>query len=131
MSLNTVSRIAFALALVLMSCAFVAGCSSKQKVTSESANQRVAMGAVSLCPGCGQIKGSDLCCDPNQAVCSKCGLAKGSPGCCQMTKGTTEPVALCTMCGQIAGSESCCKPGQTLCSKCGLVKGAPGCCKIN
>ena len=37
-----------------------------------------------LCKHCGHIKGSDLCCKPDQPKCSECGLAKGSPGCCKM-----------------------------------------------
>ncbi|MCI0366069.1 MAG: hypothetical protein L0Y44_15455 [Phycisphaerales bacterium] len=128
MSSKNASRLV--LALILMSLAFITGCNSKQKAATDSAGQRVALGAVSLCSGCGQIKGSAECCKPDQVLCSKCGLVKGSPGCCQMPKGSTEPVALCTMCGQVAGSASCCKPGQALCPKCGLVKGSPGCCKI-
>ena len=85
--------------------------------------------SVALCTKCGQIKGSELCCKPDQTLCDKCGLVKGSPGCCNIPKGATE-AAICTKCGQIAGSELCCKPGQTLCDKCGLVKGSPGCCKL-
>jgi hypothetical protein len=37
-----------------------------------------------ICTGCGQIKGSELCCKPNQPTCPKCGLVKGSPGCCKI-----------------------------------------------
>jgi hypothetical protein len=33
---------------------------------------------------CGQIKGGDLCCKPNQLKCAKCGLVQGSPGCCKL-----------------------------------------------
>ena len=35
-----------------------------------------------LCKGCGQVKGSDLCCKPGAKKCGKCGKAKGAPGCC-------------------------------------------------
>jgi len=35
-----------------------------------------------LCPKCGQIKGSDVCCKADAVKCEKCGMAKGSPGCC-------------------------------------------------
>ena len=35
-----------------------------------------------LCPKCGQIKGSDVCCKADAPKCDKCGMAKGSPGCC-------------------------------------------------
>ena len=84
-----------------------------------------------LCAKCGQVKGSDLCCKPEQEICAKCELVKGSPGCCVLPKGTTEDVELCTKCGLIKGSDQCCKiEGKTMCSKCGLVKGSPGCCLI-
>ena len=60
--------------------------------------------SVDLCTHCGQIKGGELCCKPDQPKCDACGLAKGSPGCCNIPEGA-EKVALCTMCGQIKGSE--------------------------
>ncbi len=88
-----------------------------------------AADSVALCIKCGQIKGSALCCKPDQAACAGCGLVKGSPGCCNIPKGATE-AAICTKCGQIKGSELCCKPDQTVCAMCGLVKDSPGCCKI-
>jgi hypothetical protein len=56
------------------------GCCKIEKGSSEP---------VSLCTGCGQIKGSDQCCQPGQATCTKCGLAKGSPGCCKIEKTDT------------------------------------------
>ena len=85
--------------------------------------------SIQLCTMCGQIKGDELCCKPDQSKCPKCGLVKGSPGCCKIPKGA-QAAALCTMCGQIKGSDLCCKQDQPKCSKCGLVKGSPGCCKI-
>ena len=88
-----------------------------------------ASDSVDLCVSCGQIKGSDLCCQPDQPKCSECGLVKGSPGCCNIPK-DAKTAALCAMCGQIKGSELCCKPNQATCPSCGLVKGSPGCCKI-
>jgi len=39
---------------------------------------------VVLCGGCGQIKGSDVCCVEGAEKCADCGLAKGSPGCCKI-----------------------------------------------
>ena len=39
-----------------------------------------------LCTGCGQIKGTDLCCKADAEKCAGCGLAKGSPGCCKLPK---------------------------------------------
>ena len=104
---------------------FVNGC---KKTTDEVSSNK--SDSVALCVKCGQIKGSDLCCKPDQAKCASCGLVKGSPGCCKIPKDATT-VALCSHCGQIKGSELCCKPDQTKCTKCNLVKGSPGCCKIN
>ena len=85
--------------------------------------------SVALCVKCGQIKGTELCCKPDQVKCGGCGLTKGTPGCCKIPKDATEAV-ICGKCGQIKGTESCCKPDQASCSKCGLVKGSPGCCKL-
>ena len=42
--------------------------------------------SLAICLKCGQIKGTDLCCKPDQLKCSKCNLAKGSPGCCNIPK---------------------------------------------
>ena len=86
---------------------------------------------VVICAKCGQVKGTDLCCKPDQKLCESCGLVKGSPGCCVLPKGGTEDVKLCTKCGFIKGSEECCKTeGKKICDSCGLIKGSPGCCKI-
>jgi hypothetical protein len=60
-----------------------AGC---QSTATESAAADVSPGAVALCTGCGQAKGSEMCCKPGEPTCSKCGLVKGSPGCCAMEK---------------------------------------------
>lgn len=95
----------------------------------KKSGQAAASETVDLCVSCGQIKGSDLCCKPDQPKCSECGLAKGSPGCCNIPEGA-KTAALCAKCGQIKDSELCCKPDQPTCPSCGLVKGSPGCCKI-
>lgn len=42
--------------------------------------------SAALCPKCGKIKGSDVCCKANAPKCGKCGMTKGSPGCCVMSK---------------------------------------------
>ncbi len=102
------------------------GC--KKSGTDSTAGKVMAAG-VDLCTACGQIKGGDLCCKPNQTKCSGCGLTKGSPGCCNIPK-DAKTAAICTQCGQIKGNALCCKPDQLKCPKCGLVKGSPGCCKI-
>ncbi len=103
------------------------GCKKREAAGSKAGTAMAA--SVELCTDCGQIKGSELCCKPNQTTCPSCGLVKGSPGCCNIPEGA-ETAAICTGCGQIKGSELCCKPNQPTCPKCGLVKGSPGCCKI-
>ena len=103
------------------------GCKKRETAGSKAGTAMAA--SVELCTGCGQIKGSELCCKPGQATCAGCGLVKGSPGCCNIPEGS-ETAAICTGCGQIKGSELCCKPDQLTCPTCGLVKGSPGCCKI-
>jgi hypothetical protein len=35
-----------------------------------------------LC-ACGEVKGSEECCDESAARCDDCGKIKGSPGCCK------------------------------------------------
>jgi hypothetical protein len=36
-----------------------------------------------LCTHCGEIAGSDACCEPEgRTICDSCGMFKGSPGCC-------------------------------------------------
>ncbi len=37
---------------------------------------------VALC-ACGEVKGSDACCDDAAPRCEKCGKIEGSPGCCK------------------------------------------------
>ena len=115
------SMIGLALAGVVI---FVHGCKKSNDGASNNKSDSIA-----LCVNCGQIKGSELCCKPNQTKCGSCGLTKGSPGCCKIPKDATTAV-LCSHCGQIKGSELCCKPNQPKCAKCDLVKGSPGCCKI-
>ena len=115
--------IAVAVAILLVAGTLaVVGCKKAGPSTAGAAE-------VELCTGCGQIKGGELCCKPDQAKCEACGLSKGSPGCCSIPK-DAESAAVCTGCGQIKGSELCCKPGQTKCEGCGLTKGSPGCCKL-
>ena len=99
------------------------GCRKSDKASS------TADDSIQLCIKCGQVKGGELCCKPNQVKCPKCGLVKGSPGCCSIPEGA-KTAAVCAKCGQIKGSPLCCKPNQVKCPKCGLVKGSPGCCQI-
>ena len=95
----------------------------------KSSEEETVVESLQLCTDCGHIKGSDLCCQPDQPKCQSCGLVKGSPGCCKIPK-DAETAAICTKCGQIKGSDLCCKPDQTKCPMCGLVKDSPGCCKL-
>lgn len=113
-------------AVVAVAVAFM-GINGCKKSGSEA--KKAAGDSIQLCLGCGQIKGSALCCQPNQPKCPSCGLVKGSPGCCKIPK-DAKTAAICTKCGQIKGSELCCKPNQPKCPSCGLAKGSPGCCKI-
>jgi len=108
-------RIVLPIVLLMLAGLFVAGC-EKAKAQPKT-----------LCGGCGQIKGSDVCCKADADKCEKCELATGSPGCCKITKGTDAP--LCGKCGQIKGSDVCCKADADTCTKCSMVKGSPGCCK--
>lgn len=105
----------------------VNGCKKSDNASSRAG--QVYAASVELCTDCGQIKGSELCCEPNQPKCDACSLAKGSPGCCNIPE-STEKAAICTMCGQIKGSELCYKPDQLKCASCGLVKDSPGCCRL-
>ncbi len=97
------------------------GCKKRETASAAS---------VELCTMCGQVKGSELCCKPNQVKCAGCGLTKGSLGCCKIPEGA-KTAAICATCGQIKETSLCCKPNEPTCPKCGLVKGSPGCCKIH
>ena len=103
--------------------AFTPGCASDDSAAVAPG----AMATVTLCGGCGQIKGTDSCCAAGASTCVGCGLAKGSPGCCNMAKG--QSATLCNGCGQIKGSDACCDDSATRCG-CGMIKGSPGCCKM-
>ena len=97
--------------------------------SSTASEEMASPGAVGICTSCGQIEGTDLCCDPDQPLCGGCSLQKGSIGCCKIEAGSDEKVAVCTKCGYFKGTDQCCQGGET-CSKCNLVKGSPGCCKL-
>jgi hypothetical protein len=113
-------RIVLPIMLLMLAGMFVVGC---EKPLEEAGAATVK----TLCGGCGQIKGSDVCCKADAEKCGKCDLAKGAPGCCKITKGTDAP--LCAKCGQIKGSDVCCNADAEKCTKCKMAKGSPGCCK--
>ena len=81
--------------------------------------------AITLCGGCGHVKGTEACCADGATTCAGCSLHKGSPGCCKITKGTD--AALCG-CGAVKGSDQCCNASLVKCAGCGKIKGTPGCC---
>ena len=85
-----------------------------------------------LCPDCGEIKGTENCCNKEAEKCKKCDLIKGSPGCCKIPKNIEKgtKLILCTKCGEIKGTENCCNKEAEKCKKCNLIKGSPGCCKL-
>ncbi|MHC4789198.1 MAG: hypothetical protein ACYS8K_08380 [Planctomycetota bacterium] len=68
-------------AAVLTAGFVVAGCEDQPAAQT---GQKALASAPALCAKCGQIKGTDVCCQADAAVCAKCGLAKGSPGCCKI-----------------------------------------------
>jgi hypothetical protein len=37
--------------------------------------------STATCPKCGEIAGSEKCCQEGAEICAGCGLHKGSPGC--------------------------------------------------
>lgn len=112
---------ALTLVIALGLVSFLAGgCSS----TDEHAEHDHDVG-ITLCGGCGQVKGTEACCAPGAAKCASCGLAKGSPGCCKMPAGTD---AVLHECGAIKGSAACCDENAPRCAGCGKIKGTPGCC---
>lgn len=45
-----------------------------------------------ICQKCGEIKGTEKCCNPQAEKCKKCGLNKGSAGCCKLKQQSTCPV---------------------------------------
>lgn len=70
-----------ALAVTAMA-AMTIGCTCQKQTCSASAAKCAK--APALCGSCGQIKGTDACCDPDAVKCANCGLDKGSPGCCKI-----------------------------------------------
>ena len=83
------------------------GCVTKTVPPAGPSGHGVRAG-VKLCGGCGQIKGSEACCDAAAPRCAKCNLIKGSPGCCKLPKDAAGDVLLCGKCGFIKGTAECC-----------------------
>lgn len=88
------------------------GCkkSGKESSNDEKAGRTVML----LCIKCGQIKGGELCCKPDQIKCPKCGLVKGSPGCCKISKGT-QTAAICVKCNKVIMDKACCACSNAKC----------------
>lgn len=81
------------------------------------------------CSACGEIDGSEKCCQDSVEKCDKCSRHKGSPLCC-VDLGAGVEGKICAKCGEVAGGEKCCKEGAEICTKCKLHKGSPLCCKL-
>ncbi len=81
------------------------GCEKSDKESSN--DEEAGKMAMLLCIKCGQIKGGELCCKPDQVKCPKCGLAKGSPGCCKIPEGA-QMAAICAKCNKVIVDKACC-----------------------
>ena len=124
MKIHTIIRaLACCTALSLL---FIVGCDSPDETTTQTA--MVSPGALELCGGCGEFKGSSGCCTEEAEKCAGCSMTKGSPGCCRMN--ADGKTYVCGSCGEIKGSEGCCDEYATRCDGCGMIKGSPGCCKM-
>lgn len=91
-------------------------CGNGCEKSGEASNNDEGAGeaAMLLCLKCGQIKGGELCCKPDQAKCPKCGLAKGSPGCCNIPEGT-HMAAFCVKCNKVIVGKACCECRNAAC----------------
>ena len=70
-----------------------------------------------LCAKCGEVKGSEKCCQPEgRTVCDACGKFVESPGCCQTIKAKKAEMKDMKMkssdCGKKTKSDCCGKPGK-------------------
>ena len=104
-----------------------AGCVSKIEEEPDTYIQKIkdagetpAKAPKVICGKCGEIKGTEACCDKDAAVCTECGLIKGSPGCCKIQKG--KDAEMCAKCDQIKGSAECT-------GACKSKEVGQGCCK--
>ena len=79
----SMSFAALALAIV-----FSSGCG--ESPTSGTPATQANYKSAPLCNGCGQIKGTAVCCAEGAEACAGCKLNKGAPGCCNLEKTGTE-----------------------------------------
>jgi hypothetical protein len=86
---------------------FLCNNGSKKSGKESSNDEGAGRTAMLLCIKCGQIKGDELCCKPDQVKCPKCGLAKGSPGCCKIPEGA-QIAAICAECNKVIVEKACC-----------------------
>jgi len=122
----------FLLPMVALAMFVSVGCSSDEPVSEEGDGVDITVNEVSAekyCLSCGQVAGTDSCCDESATKCEKCGFAEGSPLCCTGIT-PSEGDKLCASCGQVAGTDLCCAEGAAICEKCGLHEGSPLCCKL-
>ena len=72
--------------VVLMIIVFSMGTIQAQEKTTKVEKVKIEKTMDKLCIKCGEVKGSEKCCNKEVVKCEKCELHKGSPGCCKMNK---------------------------------------------
>jgi hypothetical protein len=119
-------KYSMSLAALALAMVFSSGCG--ESPTSGTPATQANYKSAPLCNGCGQIKGTAVCCAEGAEACAGCKLHKGAPGCCKIEDGVQ--LIVCGGCGEIKGTEVCCAEGCEACTACGLHKGSPGCCNL-
>ena len=63
------------------------GCGMKKAVDAPGCGMQkgAEIAPETICPMCGQIKGTEQCCKAGAVKCPKCNMDQGSPGCCRIT----------------------------------------------
>ncbi len=82
----------FSLILVLTALV-AAGCNRSSTEETPSLSVTPAVHDIVLCGDCGQVKGTEACCQEGAAVCADCSWHKGSPACCKIEKPAAEDSA--------------------------------------
>ena len=82
----------FSLILVLTALV-AAGCNRSSIEQTPSLGITPAVYDIVLCGDCGQVKGTEACCQEGAAVCADCSWHKGSPACCKIEKPAAEESA--------------------------------------
>ncbi|MCA9196915.1 MAG: hypothetical protein KDA87_05225 [Planctomycetales bacterium] len=115
--------------LAMLGFAVFAGCNPPAESGGDANTTTAEVSATStiLCGTCGEVKGSDACCDDSVASCD-CGFHKGSALCCKHVENNGQDV--CADCGQTVDGAHTCSTDAEKCAECGLVKDSAGCCKL-